>query len=281
MKKILLTVFCLAIFQNLATAETTAATSWDSAANLKRVNTVGQKILSANKLPTQVTFKISEEDEVNAYANGNNEIYIYKGLIQHVQDDNELAAVISHELGHIVNSHVAKQSIIGTILNIGTSKITNKNAAATAAIASNMSTLKLSRTHEYQADMTGADLLIGAGYNPLAMISVLNKICGNYIDVIESHPSGDKRTMNLYDYLSYNYPTTLTKTYNSDSYKSFLNYVTPIVKERKINPSKMKKYEKTQAKYKKEKLKRIEKMKKATNPWNASYTVLQMMSSTN
>lgn len=278
MKNVFITLLCFLAFEMTAFSETT---NWNSEASLKRVNTIGQKILSSNKLPTQITFKVSDVDEINAYANGNNEIYVYKGLLQYVQDDSELAAVIAHEIGHIANSHVAKQSIFSTVLNFGTSKISNQDAATTAAIASNLTVLKMSRTYEYQADMTGADLLIGAGYNPLAMISVLNKICGNYIDVIESHPSGDKRTLNIYDYLSYNYPNTLAKSYNSDSYKSFLNYVTPIVKERKEKPSKMKKYEKTQAKYKKEKIKRISQMQKTSNPWNTSYTMLKLMSTSN
>ncbi len=279
MKKILLTIVCFLALEMSVFAATT--TNWNTEASLKRVNTIGQKILTSNKLPTQITFKVSEVDEINAYANANNEIYVYKGLLQYVQDDTELAAVISHEIGHIVSAHSAKKSIYSTMINYGASQVTGVNATKTAEIAGDLTKLKMSRKYEYQADMAAVDLLIGAGYNPLAMISVLNKICGNYMDIIETHPSGDKRTLNIYDYLSYNYPATITKTYTSDSYKSFVNYVTPIVAERKTTPSKMKKYEKTQAKYKKEKLKRIEQMRKSSNPWNTSYTVLQIMSSMN
>ena len=57
------------------------------------------------------------------------------------------------------------------------------------------------RTEEYEADITGVDLINNAGYNPLAMVSVLYKIGGNYVDIIQDHPSGDKRTMYLYNYI--------------------------------------------------------------------------------
>lgn len=63
--------------------------------------------------------------------------------------------------------------------------------------------LKMSRSEEYEADITGADLMTKAGYNPLAMVSVLYKIGGNYKDFTSAHPSGDKRTMYIYDYITY------------------------------------------------------------------------------
>lgn len=256
-------------------------TDWTNQSNVQRVNTIGKALLAKNNLPTQVTFEVIETDEVNAYANGDNKICVFTGLLKFVNDDAELAGVIAHEIGHIVNNHVAKQSIVSAI---SANMINNANVDArvktTAAIAQNLSMKKMSRTEEYEADITGVDLMTKAGYNPLAMVSVLYKIGGNYVDFIQDHPSGDKRTMYLYDYITYTYPEKLKLGYNTDSYKQFLNYATPIVNARNASPSKVKAFNKKQAKLKEKRLKKLKKYQNAQNEfgWRASYTMLQALS---
>ena len=86
--------------------------------------------------------------------------------------------------------------------------------------ANNLTMLKMSRTEEYEADITGVDLMTKAGYNPLAMVSVLYKIGGCYKDFTSTHPSGDKRTMYIYDYITYTYPDKAKLGYTTDSYKN-------------------------------------------------------------
>lgn len=254
-----------------------SATNWDSAASLKRVNTIGENLLTKNKLPAKITFKVSEDETVNAYANINNEIYVQKGLLQYVETDDELAAVISHEIGHIVNSHCQKQGLISAFISYFTGKVTDTKTKATVDTVNQLSMLKLSRSDEYESDLTGADLMIATGYNPLGMISVLNKICANSFDFLETHPSGDKRTMNIYDYLTYNYPSTVKKTYPTSSYSSFLLYAQPTVELRKSNPKTMAKFQKQQAKLKQQRLKRARSIR-GTNPWGTTYTVLKTLS---
>ena len=60
------------------------AEDWDSAAGLKRVNTIGTKLLNANGIKQNIQFKVSNQEDVNAYANFNKEVYVYKGLLQYV-----------------------------------------------------------------------------------------------------------------------------------------------------------------------------------------------------
>ena len=107
MKKILL-ILSLLMF-NFA-----LATDWDSESALKRVNTIGSKLLKANNVNYDIEFKVSSEEDVNAYANIDKEIYVYKGLLEFVDTDEELAGVIGHEMGHIINGHCAKQGVLGT-----------------------------------------------------------------------------------------------------------------------------------------------------------------------
>lgn len=242
---------------------------------LARVTSVGQKLLSSNSLPTKVTFYVDQEEDVNAYANIDNEIHVYYGLLKLVETDEELASVIAHEIGHIANRHIQKQTVLGVITQAIIAKIKKPFMSKVVNGIGGLSLLKVSRSAEYEADLTGTDLMIGAGYNPEAMLSLLNKIAQNYIDVIQTHPSGNKRLENVYDYLSFNYPEKLKNNYNTDSYRKFKIYIDGVVNERNSNPKKMTEYTKKQTKLRAEKLKRANTIKNESNAWASVYNVLQ------
>ena len=258
-------------------------TQWTTETGLARVEKIGKALLSKNNLPTQVRFTVVETDEINAFASGENKICVYTGLLKFVEDDYELAGVIAHEMGHILNNHVAKQSIITSITShmISNANVDDKYKTG-LAIAHDLSLKKMSRTDEYEADITGVDLITNAGYNPLAMVSVLYKISGKYVDFIQTHPSGDKRTMYIYDYITYTYPAKLKLGYTSDSFKQFMNYATPIVEKRNASKAKMDKFNKEQAKLKEKRLAKMEKYKNKNqyNGWQNSYNLLKILSTT-
>ena len=290
MKKflILLTGILFLSMQNIAIASTattndTASTviNWDSAAAQKRLNNIAYVLIKSNNLPDGISIKVSNDEDANAYANINKEIYVYRGMLNYAVTDEELAAVLGHEMGHIINGHNAKQSILNSLIaNAAGSVNTDTTAKAVGVVAAQqLSSTKLSRKDEYEADITAVDLLVKANYNPLALISVLNKICGNYIDVISTHPSGEKRLMNIYNYIEYNYPEWAKKGYSTESYRKAYVMISANVQERNANPSKVKKYKKEQEKLKKDKLKRAKKMLKSRTGWDNAYAILTAGSS--
>ena len=254
-----------------ATTTTSKKTVWTSTNGLERVKKVGTNLLSNNSLPTQINFKGIE-----------NELCVYTGLLNYVNDDNELAGVIAHEIGHILNNHVAKQSLASTVSsNVIAYANIDERVRTGMAIANNLSLLKMSRVQENEADVTGVDLMVKAGYNPLAMVSVLYKISGNYIDIMQTHPSGDKRTMYIYDYITYAYPSKLKVGYKSDSYTQFVAYATPIVNKRNASQSKINAFNKKQAKLQAKRQKKLAKYKEAqVNGWVASYNFLNALTTT-
>lgn len=286
MKKIFITFLILFLGLQVNAATTTTKTqttsTWNSAAAQKRINNIAYKLIKSNNLPSGISIKVSDKDEANAYANINKEIYVYKGMLNYATTDDEIAAVISHEMGHIINGHNAKQTILNNVINnltTGNSTADNTNAAVGAVAVQELSSTTLSRKDEYEADLSGVDLLVKAGYNPLAMISVLNKICGNYVDILSTHPSGEKRLMNIYDYISYNYPSLAKKGYATDSYKKAYALISLNVEERNASPRAVKKYQKQQAKLKKQKIKRAKQMLKSNNGWNSAYNTLLLLNS--
>lgn len=255
-----------------------AATDWTAKANVTRVNNIGKALLAKSNLPNKIEFKVIETDEVNAFANADKQIFVYTGLLKFVNNDAELAGVIAHEIGHIVNNHVAKQNVVNTVTSTA---IYNANIdyrlKAGMNTANNLTMLKMSRSEEYEADITGVDLMTKAGYNPLAMVSVLFKIGGCYKDFTSTHPSGDKRTMYIYDYITYTYPDKAKLGYNTDSYKKFMLYAEPIVKERNSNPKKLAAFNKKQEKLKAKRLAKLEKYKNAkdSNGWDKSFNAIR------
>lgn len=273
---------CLLIFISVNVNAATKQTDWTAQTSVNRVTKIGKALLAKNNLPTQITFKVIETDEINAFASGEKEICVYTGLLKFVNNDSELAGVIAHEIGHIINNHVAKQSVVSAVTSTA---IYNANIdsrlKAGANVANNLTMLKMSRTEEYEADITGVDLMTKTGYNPLAMVSVLYKISGKYVDFMTTHPSGDKRTMYIYDYITYTYPAKIKQGYNTDSYKQFIKYAQPIVDKRNANPSKLKAFNKEQEKLKAKRMKKLEKYKneKNGNGWENSYTFLKTISS--
>lgn len=276
MKKILIALFvmCLGLQVNAAT--------FDQAAAQKRLNNIAYVLIKKNSLPSGMTVKVEVKDEANAYATMNKEIVVYSGMFSVATTDEELAAIMSHEMGHILNGHNAKQSILNSVIDTVANSVNADTTAKTVGViaAQELSTSKLSRTDEYEADITAVDLLQNAGYNPLALISVLNKVCGNYVDVVSSHPAGEKRLQNAYDYIDYNYPTWTKKGYNTDSYKKAYALISLNVQERQLNAKKMKKWQKEQVKLQKNKIKRMKKMLKSNNGWNSAYNTLLLMNST-
>jgi predicted Zn-dependent protease len=274
MKKFLAVIVSFILSASVAFA---ATTNWNSAAQMKRINNIGTKIIKANKLPAGIAFKLSEEDHVNAYANIDKEVYVYKGLLQFVQNDQELAAVISHEIGHIINAHCAKQTMVNFGANVASSLVKTKYDSEIQA-GKELTMLSISRSDEYEADLTGVDLMIKAGYDPKAMISVLNKFGENSIDVFSTHPSGINRLMNIYDYLEYTYPNTVKTTYNTASYKAAIKDINEKVAKRNAKKNGAEKQKRKMAKL-------VEKRQKAmtrntartSDPWTSSYTVIKSL----
>ncbi len=271
MKKIF-TILALFLFTGACNAQ-----DWNSTAALTRVNSIGNKLLKANGVQQAIEFKVSAEEDVNAYANINKEVYVYKGLLEYVSNDEELAAVISHEVGHILNGHCAKQGVLNTGVNILAQKAAQKYNATAVAVGQQLTSSKLSRNDEFEADLTGVDLMAKAGFNPLAMVSVLNKICGNYIDILQTHPSGEKRLLNIYNYVEYNYPTKIKSGFASDSYTKAMLVIAPNVQKRKASEKLTKKYEKEQKKLLSKKEKRMKKLSKTSTVWDGYYATLMLM----
>ena len=272
MKKILLSLFLAA-----SLAVPSLAATWSA---VDRVPEVGKQVLSKNSLPTTTTFVITDVEVTNSTSNENNKIYINKTNLNYTGNDNEVAAVIAQEIGALVNANASKKKLVSNITSALAGSFVDTSLETTALAANEFTLNNMSEKDQMNADITGVDLMIQAGYNPLAMIVVLGKMPGSTMDLLKSQPNNFKRTMYIYDYLAYNYPSKVKAGYNCQEYKNFLAYIQPTIDERNSNSKKLAKWEKEQAKLKKERAKQIAKYKATggLNGWDASYTILKNLS---
>ena len=153
MKKILFLTFMILFYTTSVNAYTVTHTK--DGEMQKLITSIGFKILNANKIPHRTIFTLSDKKAINAVTYLNTrEISVYKGLLPYIDKEDELAAIIAHEIGHAVESYQG-------ILNGAFSGFKMSLA---------------SKKYEYKADKDGIDYMVKAGYNPVAMIVVGNKI---------------------------------------------------------------------------------------------------------
>lgn len=147
----------------------------------KRVEDIGKKIVAVcDRKDITYHFYVLEDDEVNAFSLPGGYVFIYKGLIDRVDNDDELAAVIAHEVTHIVARHSIKklQAMMGySVLRMLTLAVPQGGGVTdTADLAFTQIMVGYAREDELLADQLGARYLKLAGYNPRAMIDFLDKL---------------------------------------------------------------------------------------------------------
>jgi len=142
------------------------------------VTSIGQRLAAVApgpKFPYQ--FKVVNVSDVNAFALPGGFMYIFRGLMESAHDEAELAGVMAHEMSHVALRHGTNQAskaylaqaglgVLGGMLGGGK---TTDIVGAIGGFGLNSVFLKFSRTAEEQADITGAQILAKAGYDPMAM----------------------------------------------------------------------------------------------------------------
>ena len=254
------------------------STNWFDTKNVSHLNVIGQNIIKANKMPSTVTFKVTDNQNMNTDISTTTQyVYIYSGDLKYVANDNELAAVVAHEIGHLVNGHNAKSSLLNSAIASINPNTTTEKGAATVSLLKTISSNKVNKENEKEADITAVDLLSAAKYNPLALISVVYKSDASVSGgILDSNLDCEERIMNIYDYANYNYPDTVKANYKTDSYQQALNLIYANLKIRNADSKKLEKAKKEQEKLKKDKLKRARNMAKSTNPWSSAYSLMQV-----
>ena len=178
-----------------------------------RVSRIGKRLAAhapGARFPYE--FRVVYNNAINAFALPGGFVYINRGALQAARTDDEVAAVISHEIAHVALRHGTNQAskaylaqaglgLIGGLLGGRRNSGIGQVMGAVGGFGLNTVLLKHSRTAEQQADSLGMRMLSRAGYNPRGMISFLQTIQRNSdrrsVEFLSSHPNPSNRIARL------------------------------------------------------------------------------------
>lgn len=156
---------------------------------------------------------VFEDDQVNAFALPGGKIGVYTGLLKVTENQHQLAAVIGHEVGHVIAEHGNERMSNSTLIGVGmeltnqllqTHQIANNNLIM-AAIGLGVQVgvqLPFSRTHETEADIIGLQLMAQAGFDPRQSVNLwqnMDRASGGQRqpEFLSTHPSPTTRIADL------------------------------------------------------------------------------------
>jgi Zn-dependent protease with chaperone function len=139
------------------------------------VDTLVNEMCKANGIDTaSISVVVSRNDEVNAYATVGRHIIINTGLIERMDNEAQLCAVIGHEVAHLelghIQSGIRQQAIFQVMLILLTG---NGSADGLISITSDMISNSITRAKEDQADEQGARYLYAMHLDPMEMANTL------------------------------------------------------------------------------------------------------------
>ena len=159
---------------------------------------------------------ILDSEEINAFATSGGHILITRGLLQCTASEDALAAVIAHEVAHIQLQHnikaIKSSRATNAILATASSAIkisgkeelielTDAFGESVNEVVNSLVNSGYSQEQEFQADKTALNLMLNAGYNPVAMTEMLNllktRLGSDNTGFGKTHPSAQARLLKV------------------------------------------------------------------------------------
>ncbi len=148
------------------------------------VQRVGESLAAVGHRPQlDYSYNGVNDPVVNAYALPGGKISVARGLLARMDSEDELAAVLGHETGHVTARHAAAQYsrqmlaqllVVGGAVALEASDVKHAELYALGGmVGAQLFLAHYSRDQERQADQLGMDYMIAAGYNPKGMVDLL------------------------------------------------------------------------------------------------------------
>lgn len=205
--------------QTLTTAQKKQALNADKI-ELERVRNISNRLISqvgvfrADATKWQWEVNVEKNDQLNAYCMPGGKIMVYSGLINKLKaTDDELAAVIGHEIAHALREHGRERmsqayvqqfglQALAAIVTKGTSATVGNVSAQAAGLGSQLFfALPNSREQERESDKIGLELAARAGYNPDAAVTLWQKMeaqgGSKPPEFLSTHPASENRIAEL------------------------------------------------------------------------------------
>jgi len=169
--------------------------------------------LDQDNNPALWEVRVFADDQANAFALPGNKIGVYEGLLKYAVNQHQVAAVMGHELAHVIAQHgnervsdqlAAQAGIAIAAIALGTSDTSDSNKKMIlAGLGLGVQygvILPFSRTHESEADLIGLDLMAESGFDPKESVKLwenMSKAGGQPPEFLSTHPSSTTRIKDL------------------------------------------------------------------------------------
>lgn len=188
-----------------------AAPLWNDAAAQQRVNLIGRWMASQTTRPDLPwTFAVIDSPEINAFAAPGGYVLLTRGMYELLADDAEVAAVLGHEIGHVVQRdhyHVIHQQgvaqagteLVSSQVQVGGGMAGQFAKDYAARFGAKVMLTRLDRDAEFRADQAAQVYLARSGFNPLSLYAVLQKMTAfgtqsaSLAQLYKTHPPLDAR----------------------------------------------------------------------------------------
>lgn len=174
---------------------------------------VGGRIAQASSLThLDWEFKLFVADQVNAFALPGGKVGVYSGILPVCRNEAGLAAVIGHEVGHVLARHGGERISHSLLVQIGAKALeaamrngdpgTTRGVMAAFGLGADLGFVKpYSRTHESEADRFGIELMAKTGYDPAEAPRLWQRMEEQYggsgIELLSTHPAHETRIRDL------------------------------------------------------------------------------------
>jgi len=183
------------------------------------VERVGQKLAResfAAKSPYKFSFHVlADPRTVNAFALPGGPVFITEGLLRRLKTEGELAAVLGHEIGHVIARHsserLAKQNLTQGLLGALVVGTGDYSTAQIGQVVGSLINMRYGRDDELEADALGLRIAVEAGYDPRAMIGVMETLAqassgSQQPEFVSTHPAPENRSARIKEAIAKQFP---------------------------------------------------------------------------
>lgn len=171
-----------------------------------RLDRVGNRLLAGQSLRSsdyRYEFHLlADPQTINAFALPGGQVFITRGLYNELKTEAQLAGVLGHEIGHVVArhgaQHLAKQQLTQGLAGAAGVAMGDQSGTQMAMMVGQMVNMKYGRGDELESDRIGVRVLGEAGYDPRAMVAVMNVLKraagnGRQAEFFSTHPNPENR----------------------------------------------------------------------------------------
>ncbi len=191
----------------------------DRNAQLQRIGDRISKVVFWDMPHAEWEFVIFDDKQINAFAMAGGKVGVYSGLFKIATTDDELAAVIAHEIAHVTAKHInqklSQQMAVNTVGVVGaigmgaagTPWLTAAALERAYGLTAGVGVLAFDRKKEMEADFIGMMYMARAGYEPRAAITIMERLeaesAGRSLPpaILSTHPSHPERIIAMMDAL--------------------------------------------------------------------------------